>query len=489
MIDLLVVNPPSGEAIYGPLAGEMTAIEPPLWGRIIAAWMRDAGFSVRILDCEAQQLSPAKAATLAAAAEARLIVVCVYGHQPSGSTQQMVGAGAFCREVRKTGAESVLMMVGGHPSALPAQTMGEEFIDCVAVGEGVLSIEALLRGDDIEKVPGLVWDDGQRGSALHFNPPAPNVEDMAKLHGRAWDLLPMEKYRAHTWQCLDDLSKRQPYASIHTSLNCPYKCSFCCISAPFGDNRYRLRDPDEVCYDIEHLFHHYDVRTFKITDEMFLLNRKHYETICDRLIDYAIGDQINIWAYARVDTVDLHALGKLREAGFKWLALGIESGSKHVRDGANKALRQNDIVRVVKTIQEFGINVIGNFIFGLPDDDMRTMDETLAMAFECMPDFANFYSCMAYPGSALHLQSLRDGAALPETWAGYSQHGADCRPLDTKHITGAQVLAFRDKAFQTFYSFAPYRHHVRRKFGEGALIHIDEMRGRALPRKLLETPA
>ena len=78
-----------------------------------------------------------------------------------------------------------------------------------------------------------------------------------------------------------------------------------------------------------------------------------------------------------------HMLDKLKRAGIRWLALGIESGSKHVRDGALKALKSNDIIDIVRQIQMAGINVIGNFIFpGLPDDDRDSMMETLQLARE-----------------------------------------------------------------------------------------------------------
>ena len=248
-----------------------------------------------------------------------------------------------------------------------------------------------------------------------------------------------------------------------------------------------MRNPVDVVAEIKILHGAYGVRTFKITDEMFLLNKQHYSAICDGLIDSGISDHLNIWAYARVDTVDPTRLGRLRKAGFRWLALGIESGSAYVRDGANKKLHSQDIARTVRSIQDQDINVIGNFIFGLPDDDLQTMDETLALAIECMPDFANFYSCMAYPGSALYREAVAAGAALPETWGGYSQHSYNCRPLDTKHIDGATVLEFRDQAFQRFYRLGSYRHHIRRKFGDAAVNHIDAMRARNLPRRLLET--
>ena len=104
------------------------------------------------------------------------------------------------------------------------------------------------------------------------------------LHGNVWDLLPMRKYRAHNWQCFGDLDSRTPYASIYTSLGCPYKCTFCCINAPFGTNRYRMRSPKAVAAEIDHSHNTYGVKTYKIIDEMFVLNERHVLGLCDELI-------------------------------------------------------------------------------------------------------------------------------------------------------------------------------------------------------------
>ncbi len=321
------------------------------------------------------------------------------------------------------------------------------------------------------------------------NPPA-SLIPVDDLKGDAWDLLPMNLYRSHNWQCFDDLSKRQPYAAIYTSLGCPYKCNFCCINSPFasaskGGNSYRMRAPQDVVDEIIELYYAYGVRTFKIIDEMFVLNERHYTAICDKLIDCDLGKKINIWAYARIDTVKPHTLAKLRQAGFKWLALGIESGSKHVRDGADKALKHDDIVATVRAIQAADINVIGNYIFGLPDDDAASMAETLALAMDLNTEFSNFYSAMAYPGSALYDRARDSGATLPGSWAGYSQHNQECRPLDTEHISGAEVLAFRDAAFTTYFSNPAYLEMVKRKFGVETLEHVKSMTTYKLPRKLL----
>lgn len=94
---------------------------------------------------------------------------------------------------------------------------------------------------------------------------------------------------------------------------------------------------------------------------------------------------------------------KLRKAGFCWLVLGIESASKHVRDGVEKSrFGTDEIIKIVRKVQDAGIYVIGNFIFGLPDDTFESMQEILDLAIETNCEFANFYSAMAYPGSKLY---------------------------------------------------------------------------------------
>lgn len=493
MIDLLIIHPGAQHGIYGALGETLTALEPPTWARMIAGYVRDRGFSVRIIDAEAEQLSPEMVTLQVATYSPRLIAIVVSGHQPSASTQQMVGAGAIARTIREKLPHQKIIMLGNHPSALPERTLREEAIDFVADGEGPVTIIKLLNilhqhehshSDLYPQVPGLVWRSEGR---VFRNPLAPLVEGLdADLHGNVWDLLPMHLYRAHQWQCFGDLSERQPYASVYATLGCPFRCSFCMINTFQHSNQYRRFSPGFVVNQIAKLYDEYGVSTIKIADEMFILNEAHYTAICEGLISRGFGpDNLNLWAYARVDTIKPATLALLRRAGFRWLALGIESASKHVRNGAAKRLRTDDIVGTVRAVQASGINVIGNFMFGLRDDTVETMGQTLDLALECLPEFANFYSCMAYPGSKLYDDALREGWTLPETWRGYSQHNDDCRPLDTEHVGAATVLRFRDEAFRTYFTDPRYLSMVERKFGAETLEHVREMVKYYLPRKLL----
>ena len=487
-LDLLLINPGGRDKVYQQLGEELTAVEPPLWCCLIAGYVRDRGYSVRIIDSEAEAWGPEAVAERVAELKPRLVGMIVFGHQPSASTQQMAGASEACRAIKEVAPDQQIIIVGGHVSALPEQTLREEAVDFACNGEGPVTVQQLLdvlKGDephDYAPVDGLVyWHDGE----VRNNVAAPLIRDLDKdFHGNTWDLLPMQKYRAHNWQCFGNLSARQPYASIYTSLGCPYKCTFCCINAPFGTNRYRMRSPESVAKQIDLLHHRHGIKTLKIIDEMFVLNERHVTSICDLLIER--GYDLNIWAYARVDTVKPHMLDKLKRAGFRWLALGIESGSEHVRDGADKSFGQDDIYTIVRQIQQAGINVIGNFIFGLPDDDLDTMKETLELALQLNCEFANFYSAMAYPGSPLYRMAVENGWELPDSWCWYSQHSYDCRPLPTEKVSAAEVLKFRDEAFNTYFTNPRYLDMVTQKFGRDTRKHIAHMTRHKLHRKLFE---
>ena len=209
---------------------------------------------------------------------------------------------------------------------------------------------------------------------------------------------------------------------------------------------------------------------------------------------------MNIWAYARVDTVKEGNLDLLKSAGFNWLGLGIESGSAHVRDGAEKTLKDSDIRKVVRSIQSHGINVVGNYIFGLPDDTIKSMEQTMQLARDVKADRPNFYCAMAYPGSELHRMAQHGNLPLPPQWPkgrallpedaggpgwiGYSQHGYLTWPLPTASLMPEQVLDFRDKSLQYFVS-PEYRILVETKFGKPAADLFCEPNAQAPKRKIL----
>lgn len=487
--DVVVVTPGGRELTYQDLGRNLTAIEPPMWARLITGYLRDHQVNVQLLDTEALNLSPEKTAIQIQESGAMLVVVVVFGHQPSASTQMMMPARQLGEAIKATQTNAKVLIVGGHVAALPELTVRNEPVDFACRGEGpitALQLWEFLQGKrgSLDEVAGIAYL--QQGEYRATDNPAliDNLDE--ELHGDVWDMLPMQAYRAHNWQCFGELDTRQPYASIYTSLGCPYKCVFCCINAPFETHQYRCRSPQVVVDEIDMLVTQYGVKTFKIIDEMFVLKKNHYLKICELLAAKPYAHELNIWAYARVDTVRADTLQLLRNAGIRWLALGIESADETVRDGANKSLSANDIVQIVRDIQAADINVIGNFIFGLPHDTAESMQQTLDLAKSLRCEFINFYSAMAYPGSALYVQAIQQGWALPEDWDGFSQHSVNCRPLPTAKLSAADVLAFRDHAFHDYFDDPAYLTFVEQKFGAATRQHIEDMAVTRLTRDIVK---
>ena len=498
-LDLLLVNAPSRTSVYGPLS-DLAAIEPPVWAGLIARHCLNRGFSVEILDAEAEGLSVDQTAWRIAEKNPRLAAFCIYGHQPSASTQCLPAAGKVADVLRthlqgNSLAPIQTLALGTHPSALPKRTLREEPFDYVCQGEGPATIAALLsQSFGIPEPGGVLSIPGLWGNALPPWGTMGNITDLDNdLPGQAWGLLDMTRYRAHNWHLWGRSGhQRSGYASVQTSLGCVFRCEFCCIQAPFGDVAPRMRywSPENVADQIDELGNLHDIWNIKIPDEMFVLNRQHVREICERLIKKNIGQHLNMWAYARVDTVkDEEMLALMRRAGFRWLGIGIESASKHVRDGVEKGRFGNEeIIAAVRRVQTAGICVGANYIFGLPDDTRESCAETLALACELNTEYANFYCAMAYPGSPLHAQvSKTNPSALPENnpcgWLGYSQHAYESMPLPTDALTYQEVIDIRDGAFMRYFTRPKYLDMMQGKFGDGVVEQIERMTALGEPRR------
>ena len=206
--------------------------------------------------------------------------------------------------------------------------------------------------------------------------------------------------------------------------------------------------------------------------------------LCELIIDR--GYDFNIWAYARVDSVRKDQLELFKEAGVNWLCLGIEAGNQQVRLEIDKGrFKQVNIRDVVQNIKNAGINILGNYMFGFPEENYENMQETLDLALELNTEHANFYAAMALPGSPLHLYARQQGWDIPKRFEEYAFLSYDCRPLRTKYLTGAEVLRFRDEAWHKYFTHKPFLDLVEKKFGVESRNNVVELEKIKLKRKIL----
>ncbi len=506
-LDCIIIAPGNQRQVYQDLAEDFTAIEPPIWARLIASYLERKGASVEIVDQSALNESAEYVARYVTG-RAWLIIIVAHGQQPSASTQLMPEVKKICTNIKLGKAIQPVLIVGGHPAALPERTLqegGRYAADFVCTGEGpVTAWEALqlVKGDydgkwrqrwgDINDVSGMVWSAPGLGPVKTVS--AENIWDLSEMFGNQWNKLPMSKYRAHNWHCFQEKS-RQPYASIYTSLGCPFSCGFCMIQTPFkeGDwlkyegkaNSYRTWKTEDTMAELDILVEDYGVTNIKIADEMFVLKPNHFLPLC-KAITERWGDKLNFWAYARVDTCKPEYLDTLRAAGVKWLCLGIESASNAQRDGVEKAdYSETDILATTDQIWDSGINLIANFIYGLPDDNEVSLSRTEDLIFEIAPEFLNLYCAVAYPGTKLYEYAQAVGWKLPDNWSGYSHHAYDYQPLPTKHLTAEQVLRARDATFEKYYNASSTLMNLKAQFGEKVVEQVKAMTAVKLRRKLL----
>lgn len=506
-MDVLFVNPDSSAKAYQGLAKVYSAIEPPTWALLLAESCRSKGFNVGILDCDAERLTLEQSISRVHECGPRLVLFVVYGQNPNSGTTSMIGALAMAKALKEAYPEYLISFVGSHVSALPEDVLAYDCVDVVLLNEGVYALHNLLKSNlksDLQQIKGIGYKKHVGGNAPYpvLNSPesiVPQERMDQDLPGYAWDLLPcrekpLDLYRAHFWHAGFDHAKRTPFAAIYTSLGCNYGCDFCMINiinrVDNGDEYsaanfrgMRFWSPEWVRQEMRKLAE-LGVRTLRISDEMFFLNRRYYEPVLLNAINEEFG--FNMWTYSRVDTVRPDALETFRNAGVNWLAIGVEAGNQFVRREVSKgSFKDVNIREICNTIADAGINIISNYIFGFPDDTLETMQETLDLAMELNTEMANMYPCQALPGSPIYNTSKKNGWSLPDSYDGYAFLSYESQPLPTKYLSSAEVLRFRDDAWHHYFTNPAYLGLVEKKFGLQERKNVEDMASIRLRRRLL----
>lgn len=506
-LDVLFVNPGNASGIYQGLAQDYSAIETPTWSLLLASSCRAKGFKVAILDINAERLSEIEASKKISYLNPRLIALVVYGQNPNSGTVNMSGAISLASEIKKNNPNSIISIHGSHVQSLPVETMqNEKNINFVFTNEGVYSLWNVLslekiNDENVKKVKGLCVRDGDRALMTPPEKTVPQSRMDIDLPGYAWDLLPyknkpLDLYRAHFWHGNYDFNERTPFAAIYTSLGCKFNCNFCMINIINRDDNEEIGNSGDYAvmryWSSNFIIKEFDalvsmgVKNIRISDEMFLLNKKYYLELCNLLIDRGYGKFLNMWAYSRVDTINNQYLETVKNAGIKTLCLGIESGEQRVRLEVTKGKFKDMNIREVTTqIHDSGMEIMGNYLFGLTDDDHASMQKTFDLSVELNTIGWNAYAVMPLPGSLIFKQAKENNEIIPKDYIDYSFHSYTTQPLGTAHLKPEEILKFRDEAFTKYHNNPMFLKKIENKFGKKAADNIVEMSKIKLKRKIL----
>ena len=332
---------------------------------------------------------------------------------------------------KRKAPEAVAVMGGPHVTFTAEETLRKyPEVDIVVRGEGEETMRELVRalehGESLERVRGLSF---RRNGETVKTGDRPFIADLDALPMPDRTLFPLSRY----------LAMRVP-VSVLSSRGCPMDCSFC-VGYRMTGRKGRFRDPLKVVDEIE-ASRGLGFEEVCIDDDLFTRKRSHVFPICDEILRR--GLEMNLYIFARVDTVDEPLLKKLREAGCRMICFGLESGNQKVLDLAHKRATPEKARRAVDLCKEVGISPLGSFILGLPGETRETMEETISFAQSLGIPYG-FHLLSPFPGTRVRERASEFGLKiLNDDWSLYD---ADHAVTETEGVSAAEVQSFAKSFF------------------------------------------
>src|SRR5512139_3279980 len=175
--------------------------------------------------------------------------------------------------------------------------------------------------DLFREVNGLSYktSDGQ----LHRNPDGQVIADLDGLPWPAYHLFKMDRYT--NLQPATDAIPGSRSFSILTSRGCPYRCTFC--SQRIMPIKWRARSYENVIEEWRHLVKDLGALEIGVLDDSANSRKQRLVQLADGLI----AEKLNHvpWIFVngiRANLADLDLLTKLKQAGLKRTAFGVETG-------------------------------------------------------------------------------------------------------------------------------------------------------------------
>ncbi|MDZ7697825.1 MAG: radical SAM protein [Deltaproteobacteria bacterium] len=304
-------------------------------------------------------------------------------------------------------------------------------VDVCVLGEGEIPflklMDAFSKGEEatLEGIEGIAYRAGDR--VTRTRAPAP-IRDIDALPNPATYFT---------------------YPHVASSRGCPNNCTFC-GSPRFWGRRVRFHSPAYFVEQLEMLYEK-GVRFFYISDDTFTLKKDRVIEICKMILSRGLA--ISWAAISRVNLVDQEILYWMRRAGCTQISYGVESGSEKIRRHLNKGISNRQIREAFSLTRKMGILARAYFIYGSPEENWETIDETVQMIEDIQPLSAIFYILDIFPGTALYQDFLKRSGLTDDIWL---NQGEDIMYFETDPaLSEAMILAFGRKLRDTFYTLLP----------------------------------
>ncbi|MDE3088865.1 MAG: B12-binding domain-containing radical SAM protein [Chloroflexota bacterium] len=292
---------------------------------------------------------------------------------------------------------STVVVGGTHATLIPEEV--QRWADITVVGEAYSTWPQIIRDIATESAQKLYVDE----SWASLDGVAPLTDRVIKM---------VDEHRNY-WT---------PYMEI--TRGCPRDCTFCTAIRVSG-RVMRHRPVEEVVEEIARR----RLKRFFLTDDNFGLNFRTNPEYIVQVFEALAKLKLNGWTAQAEMMVgnfpDLLALA--RRAHLDKFFIGFESvNTSNRRDLGGKSKGNiEEYRRIIRTIHEHGIGVVGLFVLGLDGDTTDVFESTWNFVRESELDSVSFTIMTPYPGTELRREYAEQNRLLPNVpWSLY----------DTAHV-------------------------------------------------------
>ena len=205
---------------------------------------------------------------------------------------------------------------------------------------------------------------------------------------------------------------------VQFSRGCPFNCEFCDIVVMNG-RVPRTKAPAQVLAELDELC----ARGWKdmvfIVDDNFIGNKKRSRELLRELVQWRsrTGAGIGFLTEASVNLADDAELCELMaQAGFKKVFLGLETPSlEGLQECSKQQNAGRDLVAAVRTLQSYGMEVMGGFIVGFDSDPRDIFRRQFEFIQSSGVVTAMVGLLSALPQTALYRRLAAEGRILAES--------------------------------------------------------------------------
>lgn len=344
-------------------------------------------------------------------------------------TNYITAGARIAEKLKKIFPQAVFVVGGAHPTALPKETLDEFPVFNIAVigeGEEILWEIAQKKISEWNEIPGITYRNENK--IIVQTGFRRRIENLDMLPFPAWSLFPPAKIYP-----------------IITSRGCPFRCVFC---MRMQGNAMRLRSAQNVVDEIAFLFEKYTVTHIPVLDELFTINRKRVDDVCDLLIQRNLHKKITWGANARVTGVNYEMFKKMHDAGCRKIDFGIESGNEEILKLIKKDITIKEAFAAVSAAKKAHLQTHGLFILGHPNETLQTVKDTIALAVTLNTTYLSMGIMVPYPGTEVYEMAkagLYGYKIISKNWNDYNKqigNALELKTIDRKILEKMQAIAY-----------------------------------------------